>query len=346
MDKNYKVAIIGCGGRGDKHALGFDADNRCKVTALVDIKREAAEKINKKYNFKANIYQDYREMLVREKVDIVAICLWTDLHLPVFMDCAQTGIKAALVEKPMAITWENSKKYRQIVEKTGCQLTFGHQRRFAEGNQLARKWIKQGKFGEITRMDMFSPHHILDCGTHTIDQALSFNQEKDVKWVLGAIDTRKIISIYDVKAETGAAGTMVFENDVNANIQLGLPDQEMWGGVRVEGTRGFIEVFWDGNYGKGKVYDDPQWEPPEVNTDDEIQMKKMISNAVDSLNNGKEPELSYKKALRAAEIIFAFYESVYRHKLIKLPLTEGIKNPFYTMLEQGQISYDEMDKMP
>ncbi len=335
-DSMYRVGIIGCGSRGDKHALGFKADDRCQIKALVDIKTEAAREVDDKYGFGANIYNDYREMLYKEELDVIAICLWTDLHLPVFKDCVESEVKAIFLEKPMAPTWGESLEYARIMEEKNCQLTFGHQRRFARGNQLVRKWLKENKFGDILRMDLYSPPHLLDCGTHTFDQALSFNRETPAKWVIGNIDIEEIISYFDIKAEKMAAGNIIFENGVKASIQVGGPDRDLDSGVRILGEKGFIEVKWEGDFKEGRIYDRPAWEPPEINPDHDRQMKKLVSKTLDSLEKGEEPELSYKKALRAAEIIFAFYESVRQNRRIELPL-EGIKdNPFITMLNNGE----------
>ncbi len=48
-------------------------------------------------------YADYREMLGRAEIDVVAICTPHDLHLPMTLDAAAAG-KHVLCEKPMAIS--------------------------------------------------------------------------------------------------------------------------------------------------------------------------------------------------------------------------------------------------
>jgi predicted dehydrogenase len=83
MAQTYRTAIIGCGGRGRAHAHGLRADARCNVVALADIKPEAAARVNEENGFGATVYTDYRELLEKERPDIVAVCLWTGLHLPV-----------------------------------------------------------------------------------------------------------------------------------------------------------------------------------------------------------------------------------------------------------------------
>lgn len=334
MGQTYSVAMIGCGHRGRCHAPALKADKRIRVKALCDIRLEAAEKVDTRYEFNAALYEDYTEMLEKEKPDIAVICLWPQYRLNIIKTCVDAGIKAVHCEKPMAPTWQECREIAELAENSGIQLTFSHQRRFAEGNLLVRKMIADGLFGEIKRFDLYSPRHTLDCGTHTFDQAFSFNNESPVKWIMGACDLKEPFSYFGVKAESMAVGTLVYENGVRANIQIGGPDMDIWGGVRVIGTKGFIEVFWDGNFGNGVIYGNPSWKPPVVEAQGEAQMIGVIRNIVDSFENGTEPEITYKKALRACETIYSFYESVRTHTRIELPLSGVDDNPIISMLER------------
>jgi predicted dehydrogenase len=221
----------------------------------------------------------------------------------------------------------------RLAEQTGCQLTFCHQRRFAEGNLLVRRLIAEGVFGEIKRLDLYSPPNLLDCGTHTVDQALSFVNESPARWVLGAVDTSEVLNWFDVRAECMATGTLVLQNGVRAALQVGGPDMDIWGGVRVMGTKGFIDVLWGGNFGQAALYNQPDWQPPVVQDSDEAHMAGVVRNAVDCLESGEEPETSYLKALRASEIIFALYESVRRRARVELPLTDVLDNPLHSLLD-------------
>ncbi len=338
MNRTFRTALIGCGQRGRAHAVGLKEEQRCEVVAITDVNRGAAEALNSDFGFGAAIYEDYREMLLKEKPEVVVVCLWTRLHLPVFRDCVNSGARAVHCEKPMAHTWNDCLEMARIAEESGCQLTFSHQRRFAKGNMLVREMINKGLFGELLRMDLYSPPNLLDCGTHTIDQAFSFNNETPVKWVLGAVDASDTLNWFDVRSEITAVGTLVFENGVRANIQAGGPDQDMWGGVRVIGRKGFIEVFWDGNFGQSVIYDDPSWKPEQCDEEKDLQTMRMVKDIYDCLISGREPELSYKKALRASEVIFAFYESVRLNKRIELPLKGVTDNPFITMYESGRFA--------
>jgi UDP-N-acetyl-2-amino-2-deoxyglucuronate dehydrogenase len=334
--KAYRIAMIGCGGRGREHAKGLRADDRCEVVAVCDLKRDAAEAMNADFGFAATIYEDYAEMLRREKPDVVTICLWTALRLPVFQACVDAGVRAVLCEKPMAPTWGESVALSQLSETSGVQLTFCHQRRFCSGNLLVRKLLAEGTIGKVERMDLYSPKHLIDCGTHTYDQAMSFNGETPAKWALGAIDTSAMVSNFDLRAEAMAVGTVVFANGVRSNLQVGGPDADMGSGVRIYGSEGILAVDWDGNFKQATVYADPAWEPPVVTKVPDETMIGVVRNALDSLTSGAEPELSHRKALRAAEILFALYQSVRRRQRIELPLSGFTDNPYLTMLDHGE----------
>jgi len=336
--QTYTVGIIGCGRRARAHVPALQADKRCKVVALADVNAEAAAKMNADFALAAAIYTDHADLLAQEAPDVVVACLWTPLHLPVFRDCVGAGVRAVLSEKPMAPTWGESLEIARLAETSGCLLTFCHQRRFARGNIEARRLIEAGRFGKLLRMDLYSPPNLLDCGTHTFDQALSFNRETPAKWALGAVDATKTLNWFNVPAEGMAIGTIVFQNGVRANIQVDGPDADMPTGVRVIGTEGFIEVAWDGQFGRAVVYDEPAWKPPAIEDKTENHMFGVVGNALDCLESGEEPVLSWKKALRAAEIIFALYESVRRHARVELPLEGVTDNPFITMLRAGEFA--------
>ncbi len=341
MAHSYKVAFIGCGKRAASHVGGVQADTRLNVVALADKNRQAAEQFNTDHQFDAAIYTDYQELLAAEKPEIVITCLWTPLHLPVFRACADAGVKAVLSEKPVAPTWGECQEMVRLAEEFGCQLTFSHQRRFAEGNLLARKLLADGVFGKIERMDLYSPKNILDCGPHTFDQAMSFNNESPAKWVLGAVDATELVNWFDVPSESLAVGLMIFENGVRANIQVGGDDYDMRNGVRVIGDKGFFEINWSGEFQRGRVYDDPSWQLPQLTHDGPKIMAALVKEAVDCLESGAESQVSYIKAVRAAEITFAFYESVRRHAKVELPLQGVTDNPFLAMLEAGHLGPKE-----
>ena len=279
------------------------------------------------------VYADHRELLERERPEVVAVALWTDLHLPVLRDCAAAGVRAVLCEKPMARTWGDTRAIAALAESSGMVLAFCHQRRFAAGNRVVRALLDEGRFGKVERMDLFSPPHLLDCGTHSVDQALSFHRETPVRWAHGAVDLSTTVSFFDVPAEGASSGFFAFEDGVVATLRTAGPDLDLWGGVRVVGSEGFVEVLWDGQVRRARVYDEGNWRLEPHESSHEEQMVGYVRDAVDGLEKGTEPETSWRHGLRAAEVLFALYESARRRARIDLPLGESVDDPLGDMLE-------------
>jgi predicted dehydrogenase len=150
---------------------------------------------------------------------------------------------------------------------------------------------------------------------------------------MGQIDARKVRRHFDVPCEQMAVGFILFENDVRATLEVGR-GSELPTGMRLRGTDGFIEVSWGGTYGEAAIYGDPDWQPPEQQTPD--AMPAVVRNNLDCLESGEEPELSVQKALRAAEIIFAIYESSRSRARIDLPL-QSADSALLSMLEAGEL---------
>jgi predicted dehydrogenase len=96
--------------------------------------------------------------------------------------------------------------------------------------------------------------------------------------------------------------------------------------------------MWDGQIVGGVKYADPSWKPEMELSSMQDQMKGYVRHSIDCLAGGEEPEVSHRKALRASEIIFAFYESVRRNARVELPLAGFTDSPFIAMLENGQFT--------
>ena len=81
-----------------------------------------------------------------------------------------------------------------------------------------------------------------------------------------------------------------------------------------------------------------EWETPDLSDitpkgDDTVLS---VLDLVDSVKTGREPELSGRKALQGAELIFATYESSRRRAKINLPLTVD-DSALLTMVANGDI---------
>lgn len=339
--QKYRVVLIGCGRRGHFFPKVILGEPRCELVAICDLKQEAMDKAMQANEIEVPCYTDYKQMIREQNPDMAVVIVRTKDHTKIVTDLAHMRVKMILCEKPMAGDWGDARSIEAVVRETGVDISYCHQRRTAPGNLYVRKLIHEGLFGDIFRMDLFVNHHLMDCGTHTFDQAASYIGDSDVRWVLGGMDVASTINYFDVPAERSFVGTMMYENGVVGTVFCGLPEIKMQKdnrcadvGVRVFGTKGFAEMGWEGEILRYCIADKPDWKP-EV-TDYDYPLTNMITHILDCREQGKVSDISHIRARKAIETVFAFYESVRRREVVTLPLGDAFNdNPFETMMNEG-----------
>ncbi|HET7558768.1 MAG TPA: Gfo/Idh/MocA family oxidoreductase [Limnochordia bacterium] len=330
----YKVAVIGCGGRGRAHAQGYAQCYDTQLVACADPFPEARQAFAEKF-FIPNSYADYHEMLEKEKPDIVSICTWTGMHKEMTLAAVAAGVKAIHSEKPMAPNFGDAKAIIAACNHAGVVITYCHQRRFGGRFVTARNLLRKGAIGEITRIEGYC-HDLIDWGTHWFDMLNFYNNETPAEWVMGQIDAAEERSVFGLKLETRGLSHIKYRNGVHGLVVTG--DGSEHGGRcdnRIIGSEGMLEVSSRGK--PVRLLNGNGWSEPALdNVLHPDDTTCTIVDLVESLKTGREPELSGRKALAATELIFATYESARRRARVELPLTSE-DSAFLSLLETGEI---------
>ena len=150
MEKKIRIGIIGCGGIANgKHMPSLKKVAECEMVAFCDIVLERAEKAAEKYGIPgAKVYEDYKELLKDESIDVVHVCTPNRSHSFITVDALEAG-KHVMCEKPMAINSAEAKKMLDAAEKTGKKLTIGYQSRFRDDSMYLKAEADAGELGEI-----------------------------------------------------------------------------------------------------------------------------------------------------------------------------------------------------
>ena len=93
-------------------------------------------------------YLDYEEMLAKEKLDAVHLCLPHYLHVPYAIKAFERGVNV-LSEKPMAITLEDAEKAVKIAKEKNLLYGVIFQIRYDTAPQGVKARIEAGKLGKI-----------------------------------------------------------------------------------------------------------------------------------------------------------------------------------------------------
>jgi len=188
------IAVIGTGIMGKNHARVYDGLENVNLVAVCDVNEEAKEIASE---FKANYYKDYKEMLEKESVDAVSICVPTKLHKEVALEVTKNKINL-LVEKPIATTTEEAKEIIDAAEKNDVKLMIGHIERFNPVIVELKKRVENNELGKVflIKSERFSPFpkRVVDVGV-TID--LSVHDIDVMQHLLGS----KVKNVYGVNSQ-------------------------------------------------------------------------------------------------------------------------------------------------
>ena len=326
-----KVGLIGCGGRGRSHAMGYLGSERAEMVACVDAVRETGEQAAEELGI-PRVYEDYREMLAQEKPDVVSVCLWTGLHIEAVQASIDAGVRLINCEKPMAPTWGEARQMHAACEAAGVLLTFSHQTRYGPTFEKVRDLVREGAIGDLVRIEGFCSN-LFDLGTHRFDRMLFYNDDQPVDWVMGQVDCADDRTVFAVPVETHGISYVSWKNGVMGLLVTGEPSPIQ---DRLIGTGGMIE-----NVGRNEVRllrHGHDWEALPVDSVEALGRETglYVQDALAWLEGGEESLTSSRRALQGAELIFATYESARRRARVHFPL-EIEDSPLLSMLESGEI---------
>lgn len=145
MTSKLRVGLIGCGNIGvGGHLPAYAHIPEAELAAVCDIVTERANQAAQVSG--AAPYTDYRQLLEREDIEMVDLCLPTDLHAQAAIVAMEAG-KHVLCEKPMAHTLEAAKAMIEAARANGVKLMVGHVRRFDHRYASIKAQIETGKVG-------------------------------------------------------------------------------------------------------------------------------------------------------------------------------------------------------
>ena len=140
----FKTGIIGMGTVSRTHRNALSQVKGTVLTAACDIKPEKKEELPEGIHF----YTDYEEMLDKEELDAVHICLPHYLHYEVTKACAERGINV-LCEKPSTMNVEQNRLMEHLEEEYDFRLAICLQNRLNPTFKRLEELIASGEYGRL-----------------------------------------------------------------------------------------------------------------------------------------------------------------------------------------------------
>ena len=136
-----RVGILGSGGISHAHADGYlDQQNssRARAVAVSDVVPAAAQALASRLGPDVKTYGDFHDLLDKEQLDAVDVCLPHNLHAEAIIAASKKGI-AIMAEKPLTVSLEEARRVRDAIKGTGVKFLAAHTSIFTPSVQDAKK---------------------------------------------------------------------------------------------------------------------------------------------------------------------------------------------------------------
>ncbi len=207
-----KVALVGVGGISGAHIPSWESMEETELVALCDVRPERFESYPDKHH-----YTDFDEMLEKEDIDILDICLPSYMHPEYAIKAMDKGIHV-LCEKPISLKKEDVAVIYDAAKRNNVKFMVAHVLRFWPEFCYVKDTYDSGKYGKllsgmINRLNHFprtswdgwmmdekrSGYVPFDLHIHDLDFLLyAFGEPKDIDCKrVKAIDGDYINVMYD-----------------------------------------------------------------------------------------------------------------------------------------------------
>ena len=349
--KTYRVALLGCGGRGRAAGRAYKAHPRTDLVALCDLVPELYDKLGEELEVSVR-YTDLDAMIREMAPDIVAIPTATELHHPLSMRVLEHGVNME-VEKPMGIDLVQADEMVAKASEKGVRMAVHHQTRAGPNMQAVAKAFAEGRIGQLRYIygsgkGYYGGYGLMNIGTHMLNNMLRFGGHcRSVS--ASAITGGHPITPDDVLVAPGGMGTIAgeyitstlqFDHNVTGTLlQHRFPEIDLAAyAMELYGTEGRLffaasgrkgtEGAWllptphhlpDGEHDRWERLEPifpAQYDPSSTTAVDDFGY---VDDWVNALDEDREHECSGQEGRNILEIMMGTFESAAYGKRVDLP---------------------------
>lgn len=348
----FGIGIIGCGAISNHHAKAYVELNRdCVIRAVADLNRTKAEQLAASIGGTVSVYEDYRELLSRDDIDVVSVCTPPFAHKGPVMDALYAG-KHVLVEKPFAPSLADCDEMIEASKKAGKKLVVTFQYRYRQDFNQIKHLLDQGLLEPLTFAQMNGlywrgdKYYEVDwrgtwkseCGGVTINHAI---HPLDIfLWLMGeaeSVNAEMHTMAHDIEVEDLSFAVIRFKS--GAVGQIACTVNSVKSDIRMEfsGKRQSVSI----PLAFHAVREDERGFP--IADEEGVRALTAAAQAIDSGNDdhtgpirdlfqaireNREPKVGGREGRRVIELITALYKSATTGERVSLPITKD--DPWYT----------------
>jgi predicted dehydrogenase len=147
MKKTIRLGIIGVGQIGKIHLETYQNFEDVEVLAIADINEEEVHRVAIAYDI-PNAYTDFNDLLKRDDLEAIDVCLHNNLHMPVTVAAFEAG-KHVYCEKPMAGSYHDARIMLEKARKFNRKLSIQIHSLYKKDTKAAKVLIDEGMLGTL-----------------------------------------------------------------------------------------------------------------------------------------------------------------------------------------------------
>ena len=242
-----KSAFLGCGPRARKHAEAYEWVTQGRLAAICDLDEERLHAFGRDFGIERR-YTDIHQMLDEEKPDLLHIVTLPTIRVDLLTIADEHGVPVVIVEKPIAVQGEDYRQILALNRRAKTRYVVNTQLHFHPNNLELKRYVAEGRIGEVRFIDVSARSTMLDQGVHVLELAHSYNGFAPFPRVFGQVSGRETLTSRQPAPDVAEAA-IDFQNGVRAQMVCGTvaprandnPSIYAHKRISVYGTRGFVQ---------------------------------------------------------------------------------------------------------
>ena len=309
MNKSIKVAVIGAGKLGSRHAEVYSKLPGVELIGVCDILEHRAKE--SAHHCKTKAYKDHHELL--GFVDAASIVVPSPVHHKISRDFLEHNVHL-MIEKPITTTLEEADDLLSIANQRGLMIQVGHIERFNSAIRAIKNIIKVPRFIECHRLGPYDTRAIdvgvtLDLMIHDIDIVMDL-----VKSPIKTIDAvgASILS----KTEDIANARIRFENNSVCDLTASRVTKDVMRKIRIFQDDAYISIDYVKQEAAIHTKENGRIHHRIINIKKSDSLKEELSDFVDCVRHKKQPLVSGQEGRAALALALQIQHQIQEQQLL------------------------------
>jgi predicted dehydrogenase len=304
MSTPLRVAVIGCGKLGNRHADTYSKMPGVQLVGVSDIHVEKAQETARRCKTRA--FTEPRELL--KLAEAASIVVPSHKHFAISKDFLEAGVHL-LIEKPITTTLEDADALLELAAAKNVLIQVGHIERFNSAIRTIKGIIKNPRFIECHRLGPYDPRVAdtgvtLDLMIHDIDIVLDL-----VKSPVKHVDSvgAKILS----KTEDIANARIRFDNNAVCNLTASRVTPDIQRRIRIFQDDAYISLDYVSQEAQIYTKDATGIHHKKIDITKSDSLKEELTAFVECVRSNKRPLVSGEEGREALAVALEISKQIH-----------------------------------